>query len=62
VSRLANAVIDGEPSREIVMILTVAIQQIAQRLDRHDREIIGFALRAAAADLVGPELTRPRLQ
>jgi hypothetical protein len=57
-ARLANEVIDSDPSCHLAMLLLSTCEQVAAKLDAHDREIIGIAMRAAAIDLVGDGLAR----
>jgi hypothetical protein len=57
-ARFANDVIDSSPSRELAMLLLSTLEQVARRLDAFDREVVACALRAAAIDLVAPEVAR----
>jgi hypothetical protein len=60
IARLANDVIDSDPSCHLAMLLLATCEQVARRLDHYDREVVACALRATAIDLVGPELSRPQ--
>jgi hypothetical protein len=56
-SRLCSEILDTEPSRRTAMLLLATCEQVARKLDHFDQEVIGFAMRNTANDLVGPQLS-----
>jgi hypothetical protein len=55
VVRLMNEVSDTSPSRNLAMLLLTSCEKVARKLEHFDREVVAFAMRSAAQDLVGAQ-------